>query len=282
MAFTFSERYDKENYEGTLIVDALNLAFRWKHTGNYNNFKYDFERTVESIANSYKCKDIIITADWGKSEYRKAIFPDYKADRAERFKDQTEEEKEKFEQFFNEYEATLKHLSTNYTVLRYKGVEADDIAAHLVIHRQQYQLTNIWLLSSDGDWDLLIDKDVSRFSWRSRKEITADNWDEHYEVTPEQFISYKCIMGDKSDNVPGISGIGPKRAAGLLQDYESAFDIYDAVPLPGKAKYIENLNENADQLLINYELMDLVEYCDEAIGKENLEDIRVTMGDVAW
>ena len=277
MAFKFSERYDTDNYEATLIVDALNLAFRWKHTNKYRDYKYDFERTMESIANSYKCGKIIVCADW-----RKAIFPDYKADRAERFKDQTPEEKEQFEKFFEEYEATLEHLKEKYLVLRYKNVEADDIAAHLVLHKEQYELKDIWLLSSDGDWDLLVQDGVSRFSWRTRKEITTNNWNEHYEVTPEEFISYKCLIGDKSDNIPGINGIGPKRAASLISDYGSALDIYDAVPLDGTAKYITNLNEGADQILTNYELMDLISYCDDAIGKENLEDIRWKMGDVGW
>lgn len=282
MAFSFKDRYDTENYDATLIVDALNLAFRWKHTNKWQDYKYDFERTVESIANSYQCGNIIICADWGKSAYRKAIFPDYKADRAERFKDQSEEEKQRFEQFFAEYEATLEHLAEKYLVLRYKNVEADDIAAHLVLNREKYELNDVWLLSSDGDWDLLISENVNRFSWRTRKEITNDNWNDHYDITPEQFISYKCLTGDKSDNIPGISGIGPKRAAAILESYDSAFDIYDAIPLDGSAKYIQNLNENAEQLLVNYELMDLITYCDTAIGQENLEDIRVKMGDVPW
>jgi 5'-3' exonuclease len=282
MAFTFSDRYDTENYDATLIVDALNLCFRWKHTNKFDNYKYDFEKTVESIANSYKCGNIIICADWGKSAYRKAIYPNYKADRAERFKDQTDEEKEQFEKFFAEYEATLELLKEKYLVLRYKNVEADDIAAHLVLHREQYELNDIWLLSSDGDWDLLIDKGVHRFSWRARKEITCENWYEHYEVTPEEFISYKCLMGDKSDNIPGVHGVGPKRAAGLIKDYGSALDIHDALPLAGTASYIKNLNESAEQLLTNYELMDLLTYCDDAIGEENLKDIRLQMGDVPW
>lgn len=282
MAFSFKDRYDTDNYNATLIVDALNLAFRWKHTNKWQDYKYDFERTIESIANSYQCGQIIVCADWGKSTYRKAIFPSYKADRAERFKDQTEEEKTRFEQFFAEYEATLEFLATKYKVLRYKGVEADDIAAHLILHKKQYELEDVWLLSSDGDWDLLIQEGVNRFSWRSRKEITMDSWSEHYDVTPEEFISYKCLIGDKSDNIPGIAGIGPKRAAGLISAHGSAFDIYDLIPLEGTASYITNLNENAEQILTNYELMDLLTYCDEAISEENIQDIRGKMGDVPW
>jgi DNA polymerase-1 len=282
MAFNFSERYEKENYTGTLIVDALNLCFRWKHTAAYANYKEDFIRTIESIANSYKCGRIIVAADWGSSSYRKALFPEYKADRKERYKDQTEEEKEAFEKFFQEYENTLELAKTKYKVLRYKYVEADDIAAHLVLNKTKYELNEIWLLSSDGDWDLLISNGVSRFSWRTRKEITSANWSDHYNITKEEFISYKCLMGDKSDNVPGIMGVGPVRAVELVKNYGSALDIYDSLPIPGTSSYIKELNANGEQLLINYELMDLITYCDQAIGEENLQDIRVQMGELSW
>jgi DNA polymerase-1 len=263
---------DKMRKKGTLIVDALNLAFRWKHQGR-SDYRYEFEATVNSLANSYRCENIIIAADWGSSAYRKAIYPEYKADRKERFKDQTEAEKIAFEEFFEEYEATLKVCEASFTVLRYKGVEADDIAAHLVVNREKYSLEDVWLISSDRDWDLLIDEHVSRFSTVTRKETTLANWSEHYNVSPEEYISLKCLQGDKGDNIPGIPMIGPVRAAGLIEEYGSAFDIYDACPINSKYKYIESLNENAEQILVNYELMDLRTYCDAAIGKENVTDI---------
>jgi 5'-3' exonuclease len=112
---------------------------------------------------------------------------------------------------------------------------------------------------------------VSRFSYVTRKEHTLDTWD--YPVTPEQYISYKVLTGDSGDNIPGIPGVGPKRAAALIEQYGSAMDIYDACPLPGKQKFIQAVNENRDQILINYELMDLVSFCKEAIGHVNLQDI---------
>jgi len=278
MAFNFS---DKMRKKGTLIVDVLNLAFRWKHQGR-SDFRYEFEHTANSLANSYQCDRIIFAADQGSSTYRKEIYPLYKADRADRFKDQTEAEKIAFEEFFEEYEQTLKLLEKDYTVLRYPGVEADDIAAHLVKRREAYDLTPIWLISSDRDWDLLVQEGVSRFSTVTRKEITVDNWSEHYDVPREHYISYKCLMGDKGDNIAGISGIGPKRAEQLIKEYGSALDIYDLIPIDSKYVHIKNLNENAEQILLNYELMDLVTYADDAIGEENLQDIRLKMGDVPW
>ena len=271
MAFNFTDKLINDG-NCTLIVDALNLAFRWKHQGR-TDFRYDYQNTVKSLAKSYDCKRIIITADWGSSTYRKTIAPDYKQNRKDKFAEQSEEERIAFEEFFEEFEESLDLLREEYPILRYKGVEADDIAAHLVKYRQEYDLDYIWLISSDRDWDLLIQENVGRFSYVTRKEVRLDNWKEHYEVCPEQYISLKCLTGDKGDNVPGIPGIGPKRAVQLIRDYGDAMDIYNATPIESRYKYIQALNENAEQLLVNYELMDLMTYCDDAIGQDNIEDI---------
>lgn len=276
MAFSFSDKLINDNPNSTLIVDALNLAFRWKHQGR-TDFRYDYQKTIESLAKSYDCKRLIIAADWGSSSYRKELYQDYKQNRKDKFAEQTEEEKIAFEEFFDEFEASLDLLAESYTVLRYKGVEADDIAAHLVRHRDKYNLEYIWLISSDRDWDLLIQENVGRFSYVTRKEVRLDNWREHYDIDPAEYISLKCLTGDKGDNVPGIPGIGPKRAVQLIREYGDAMDIYSMLPIASKYKYIQALNENAEQLLLNYELMDLMTYCDDAIGAENLADIERLM-----
>jgi len=275
MAFNFTDKLVNDG-NCTLIVDALNLAFRWKHQGR-TDFRYEYQRTVESLAKSYDCKSIIITADLGSSSYRKALSPEYKQNRKEKFAEQSEQEKMEFEEFISEYEATLALMQEDCRLLRFRGVEADDIAAHLVRHRDEYNLEYIWLISSDRDWDLLIQENVGRFSYVTRKEVTLDNWSDHYDVSPEEYISLKCLTGDKGDNVAGIPGIGPKRALGLIKEYGDALNIYDACPIPGKYKYIESLNENCEKIVKNYELMDLLTFCDDAIGADNISVIRGVM-----
>lgn len=255
-----------------MIVDAMNVAFRWKHSGA-TKFVDDYVATVMSLAKSYNAGTIIVAADWGGSSYRKTIYPEYKANRKELVEKQTAEEKEAARKFFDEYERVLEAIDNHPRIqlFRYQGVEADDIAAYLVSRLHDYGFDQAWLISSDRDWDLLIGPYVSRFSTVTRKEITLDTWD--YPVTPEQYISYKVLTGDSGDNIPGIPGVGPKRAAALIEEYGSAMDIYDACPLPGKQKFIQAVNENRDQILINYELMDLITFCQEAIGHNNVNDI---------
>ena len=271
MAISFKQMAKKD--AGTvMIVDALNLAFRYKHSKK-PNFAEDYLRTVQSLAQSYKASRILITADWGSSSYRTKILPEYKGNRKEKYDKQTEQEAEEFRIFMEDYERTLETLAIHYPVFRYKNVEADDIAAQLVAELKDS--SNIWLISSDRDWDLLIDDNVNRFSYVTRKEVTKATWNDHYDVPMEDYISYKCLTGDAGDNVPGPKGIGPKRAIGLMEQYGNVFDIAQSLPIQSKYKYIESLNEfGADNLLRNFELMDLVEYCAEAIGKENVEDLR--------
>ena len=253
-----------------LIVDALNLAFRWKHMGS-TKFVDDYVKTVKSFARSYNAGTVIITADQGSSSYRKDIFPEYKGNRTLLREEQTAAEKRDFELFFKEYEATLEALATEFLLFKYKNVEADDLAAWIVNNKDTFNFDTIWLISSDRDWDLLVEDNVSRFSYVTRKETTVETWD--YPVSRDLYISYKCLVGDSGDNIPGIPGVGPKRATALIEQYGDAFDIYAACPIVGTNKFILSLNEYKERLLVNYELMDLKTYCADAIGESNVKDL---------
>jgi DNA polymerase-1 len=85
----------------------------------------------------------------------------------------------------------------------------------------------------------------------------------------------KCLAGDTGDNIPGIAGIGPKRAVTLINDYGDLYDIYDTCPIDSKYKFIQSLNENVERLLLNAELMDLESYSEQALieADMNLEDL---------
>lgn len=256
-----------------IVIDSLNLAFRYKHKGAVS-FCTDYMRTVDSLKKSYKATKVVICGDMGSSSYRKALSPIYKQNRKDKFANQTQEEKEAFEIFFTEVQEILVkyEVEDTYPVLRFPGVEADDIAAYIVQKwKKQY---NIWLMSSDRDWSLLVNNNVSQFSYVTRKEFTKENWDTHYPHSIEEYISIKVLQGDSGDNVLGVSGIGPKKALALVQQYGSAYDIADAIPITSKYKYIQALNEfGAENIRLNYKLMDLVTHCEEAIGEENCKVI---------
>jgi 5'-3' exonuclease len=273
MSKNFKLMHSQENV--LLLVDSLNLAFRWKHSGA-TNFQEDYLRTIESLKKSYKADRVIVASDQGSSSYRKELYPEYKQNRKDKFAEQTEEERLAFEQFFEDYTLTLEHIkqNTDYPVLRFPGVEADDIAAYIC---NKVNNRHIWLISSDKDWDLLVSPTVSRFSYVTRKEITWENWSTHYNFDQESLISIKCLMGDAGDNILGVEGIGPKRAEQLVQEYGSTYDIIANIPINSKYKYVQSLNKSKDLLLLNYQLMDLVTYCTEAISSEFKTQINETL-----
>ena len=179
----FKERIMEPN-KNALIVDGMNLAFRWKHQGKLD-FELDYVRTVESLAQSYECSKIIIAGDWGSSAYRKHIDPQYKENRKERYKDQTEQEKEDIKLFFEEYERTLETLNDKFLVLRYFQVEADDLASYVAVHREKFGIDDIWLISSDRDWDLLVNENgESKFIVEDAKGV----------LTPEFKLKKKLML----------------------------------------------------------------------------------------
>ena len=237
----------------------------------------DYIRVVESLKRSYKAGKVIIACDKGSSSYRKAVYPEYKANRKEKYENQTPEEKKQFEDFFAEFERTILQISTVYPVLRFDKTEADDIASYIVSQAKKYPVTDIWLISSDRDWDLLINEYTNRFSYITRKEITLDNWHTHYDYSVEEHISIKCLNGDSGDGIKGVEGVGPKRAIELVKQYGSAIDIVASLPIESKYKYIQSLNKSGDLILRNYQLMDLLSFCKEAIGPENIKVIDKTL-----
>lgn len=272
MAKTF-QAITKLDPRNVLIVDALNFAFRFRGENDYLKKYMD---NVRSFAQSFNCGKVIIAADWGSSSYRKEIYPEYKANRKEKFAVQTEEETQIFLEFMNELSNILETYAElgSFPVLRFKNVEADDIASYIVKNRSAYNIAKVHLLSSDRDWDLLISDDVSRFSYASKKEFTMENWRTHYNYNQEDHISVKVLMGDPGDNIMGVPSVGPVKAVSLVQEYGSAYDVAASLPISSKYKYIQNLNSfGSENILLNYRLMDLLEFCDEAIGPDNCKTI---------
>ena len=274
MSKTF-QNITEQSQSTVMIVDCLNLGFRWKHSGA-TDFLDEYKKTVESLKKSYKAGKVILACDSGSSSYRKNILPSYKQNRKDKFDEQTQEEREAFEKFFNEFNRTMQSYidDETYPLFRFEKCEADDIAAYIVKHRKKFNIDNVVLISSDKDWDLLIQPNVMRFSYVTRKEVTWDNWSTHYDYNPEDHISIKCLMGDSGDNIPGVPGIGPKKAQALIQEYGTCYDIIASMPIASRYKYIANLNDfGATQLLNNYKLMDLMEFCDDALGESNCNTI---------
>lgn len=265
MSIGFEDLVDLD-CQNLMLVDSLNMAFRWKK--QVTGWETSLSSTISSLAGSYAAMDTIVLGDGG-SVYRKGIFPDYKGNRNKG--DQTEDEKQEWKDFFDEYEKALTVTASSYPIMKFKGVEADDLIAYLCAKlRKRYK--HIWIISSDRDLDLLINEDVSRFSLFSKKEFTINSFEEHYGYPLHQHLDVKILNGDSGDNISGIPGVGPKRAVTILNKYgPTAWDVMDAIPLPGTAKYIQELNK-FENFELNYELMDLETYSEQAIREAGCLD----------
>lgn len=260
---------DYSTYNNLLIVDANNLSYRWLQRPNYDSFGDDFVRTVQSLAKSYEAQRTIVCFDFGKSYYRMDMHDEYKGTRK---KPQDEDEIKKYENFFAVLNALPDELDEE--VLKFRGVEADDILAWITQNiSDRYDHT--WVVSSDRDLYQLIDDNVSIFNIFSRKEVTIQTLEDDFEITPSQYMLSRIIEGDKSDNILGIEGIGPKRAQTLAKEYNTLDNLLEALPIKGRSKYIQNLNAGREQLIRNEKLINLKEYCVDAIcaGKEGNEPL---------
>jgi 5'-3' exonuclease len=242
-----------------IIIDGNNVGYRYLKRKNFSSFSDDYIRTVESLAKSYGCKDIIVAFDYGKSEYRKAMFPEYKGNRLP----PTPEEEEHFKMFFAELNSVSDAIP--YQVFKLFGVEADDIITYLTLQLKDHY-PHIWIVSSDRDLYQLMTDNVSIFNLFSRKELSKKwLWDEKG-LTPEEHKLSKIIQGDTGDNIRGIEGIGEKRGEDLAKTYKTISNLLSKLPLPGKSQYIRNLNAGKDLLLRNEKLINLTGHIREIIG----------------
>lgn len=267
-------------HNGLLLIDGLNLAFRHLR-GNHTSFAAEYISTIESLANSYEASKIIVLGDWG-SYWRKSYYPEYKANREEKRKNQTPEDEQKFSEFLDEFNNTCILLQAKgYPFIRQKGNEADDLFSAIIDSKYTKKYDKIWIISSDRDLNLLLSDRVSQFSTVTRKEYRLDNWSDYYPFRHEQFIDYKILSGDAGDNVSKAPGVGEKRAMSLLEEYDSVWDM--DFPLEGP-KYIQNLNEFAKSggLERNDMLMNIPEHYEEAINftdPDNTNKIDKILGD---
>lgn len=259
---------EQEDFTNLLIVDLMNTAFRFKARGQYD-FKDEMTRMIKSLAKSYQCKDIVVCGDWGSSSYRKELLPTYKDNRKERYANQTEEEALAAKQFFIGLDECYEEMDKQFTLLRYKNVESDDLMAYTIKKfEESINYDKIWIISTDRDMCQMLSFCTSQFAYTSRKEYTLNNF---YDLlgfdTPDEYSIFKAVSGDSGDNIPtAAEDCGPKRTYALVRGMTHIMDLVDKLPIPGKQKYIQRLNASEHKILLNWELTNLREYCETAIN----------------
>ena len=249
-----------------ILLDSTNLAFRYLQRKNFDNYVDDYIKTVTSLGRSYQTKRIICCFDSGASAYRKAIYPIYKDNRKV---ERTPEEQERFTAFFNCLNEVVDELP--YEHFKFKGIEADDLIAYFV-KNLSHKFDHTWIISSDRDLYQLLREDVSIFNIYARKEVTVESLFQDTGLSPREYAMSRIIEGDSGDNIKGIEGIGPKRAQALVKEYKTLDNLISKLPLPGKAKYIQNLNNGRETLVLNEQLINLIAHNKTAISASEKSD----------
>lgn len=200
---------------------------------------YGFTAVLFNILEEKKPDYLAVSFDVGAT-FRDTLFPDYKGTRAKMPDDLATQLGR-----INEVVAAF-----NIPILTAEGFEADDVLG-TVARQAAAQRVEVIIATGDRDLLQLCDKHI-RISLAGQKLSEAalygpDEVKARYGVTPRQYIDYKALVGDKSDNIPGVEGVGEKTAATLLQEYGSLDNIYknlDKIPARFKAK-LEAGRENA-------------------------------------
>lgn len=209
--------------EELILIDGNSLLFKafyaTSYTGNYmvnrngipTNGVYSFARMVEKII-STNPKYVIVAFDYGKKTFRNELLDTYKATRKET-------PQELVPQFALAREYLTAHSITWYEV---EGYEGDDIIGTLVDFGEKNNL-KVSVYTGDKDANQLISPQTTIY--RTVKGVTElDIYNEQtlldkYGLKPDQFRDFLGLMGDSSDNIPGIKGVGEKTALKLLHQY---------------------------------------------------------------
>ncbi len=245
-----------------LLIDGSNLIFRaYYATENMNIINPDGIKVnaintlismLNKLVNEEKPTHMFIALDTGKSTFRHDMYADYKGKRSETPTDL----KNQFPLAKDLYESM--GIKFGYT----DDFEADDlIATYATIAKKE----NFEVLVFSGDKDLLqlVDEKINvltpKLGFAKAVYYDLDTFFEKYTFYPDRFIEYKALVGDTSDNIIGVPGIGDKTAKKLINEYPNFEAILDEAKNGNQTKKIwKNLANSIDQLKENLILVDLV------------------------
>jgi len=204
---------------------------------------FGFTNTLIKLIENYAPTYIAVAFDSKEKTFRHEKYPDYKANRPL----PPDELLMQLEKIYN--------IVQGYGIktLKLPGYEADDIMGSLA--KKFESECDIFLVTPDKDFAQLVSehihilkpaKDDDTFERYGRQEVK-----EKYGVYPEQFIDMLTLMGDSSDNIPGVDGVGPKTAAALINEYGSLDTLLKNAHLIKKAKLRDNLLKAQNQLQLS-------------------------------
>ncbi|WP_170242268.1 DNA polymerase I [Streptococcus suis] len=268
------------NKNKLLLIDGSSVAFRAffalynqidrfkSPTGLHTNAIYGFNLMLDHMMKRVQPTHILVAFDAGKTTFRTEMYADYKAGRAKT----PDEFREQFPFIRQMLDAMgVKH----YELAQY---EADDIIGTLDKMAERIETPfDVTIVSGDKDLIQLTDEntvvEISKKGVAEFEEFTPAYLMEKMGITPAQFIDLKALMGDKSDNIPGVTKIGEKTGLKLLIEHGSLEGIYENIDSMKASKMKENLINDKDQAFLSKTLATIDTNAPIEIG---LDDIAYT------
>lgn len=237
-----------------LIIDGYGFIFRAYHVqppltspeGIPVGAIYGFTSMLLKVISEFKPQHAVIALDHSGKNFRHDLYKEYKANRPPAPDDLVVQLKL--------VEKAAKAL--NFTCLSKQGFEADDIIATLAKKANEIKKDAL-IISSDKDLMQLIDEHVKMYDPMKSKYIEEEDILKKFGVGADKVRDVQALMGDSSDNIPGVAGIGPKTASQLVNqfgDLDGIFASLDQVKSPRQRQLLETHKENA---LISWQLVGL-------------------------
>ena len=268
-----SETPTKDVNDKVMIVDGLNLFIRCfgavptlndngEHVGGITGCLL----SLGALIRQNKPTRVLVVFDGkGGSTRRKKMYKGYKEGRTGLTKvnrlvgyEDLEDQAESMKRNFNGLIKYLEFLPVDLCYIDY--IEADDIMAYAARHIFKKE---VLIVSSDKDFLQLVDDRISVYLPTKKKMMYKDDVKELYGVPSKNLVYYRIFDGDKSDNIPGVNGIGPKTLINKLDFLQSdglTLDtLLERVSLMDDEKLKTKILANTDTLKLNYDLMQLSE-----------------------
>ena len=258
--------------ENFVIIDGSSLLNRAFYAirllsnkkGIFTNGIYGFLNMLDKINADYNPKYMCVVFDRKEKTFRKDMYDEYKGNRM------------KFPDELSVQFPILKDILTKMgiKVLDKAGFEADDLAGTLTTINTEG--VKKLLITGDKDYLQLIKDDtdviITKRGVSEFDTYNKDKMNEVYGLSPDEFIDLKALMGDQSDNIPGIYGIGEKTALKILSQYRTIENLYEHADELSKNKTNQRIIEGKDMAFLSKKLATIVKDVDISM---NIEDYKI-------
>lgn len=231
------------------------------------NALYGFINMLQKVVREEKPDYLVVAFDCPEKTFRHEIYPEYKANR--------DAPPEELVQQFPFFEPLVE--AYGIASLRRPGFEADDIIGTLAKKGEQEGL-DVSIVSGDKDMMQLISPHVHMLDTMKNKKFVDADVIEKFGVGPGQVIEVMGLMGDSSDHIPGVTGVGPKTAAELIQKFGSIKSLYERIDEVEKVKVKEKLERDKDQAFMSRELVTIDTHMDLEFNLDDLKPREIDNG----